>query len=181
MPTAKPPTQTNLAAQSVTPARSPTQPSQAAQSVTSSAPDNKATPSVPTAQPDKLKLSVAYRRKPQVCQQLSLQLSQAKQPRVSSARPQIIKLPPSVPTAQPDKLKLSVAYRPSWTMHICISVYHVLPDWSFCWVIKPYPSPVVFVQQFLKIFENRPSWLGIDASCRSIKTSDVSVWKWKKC
>ena len=154
VPTAKPPTQTNLAAQSVTPARSPTQPSQAAQSVTSSAPDNKATPSVPTAQPDKLKLSVAYRRKPQVCQQLSLQLSQAKQPRVSSARPQIIKLPPSVPTAQPDKLKLSVAYRPSWTMHICISVYHILPititilpKWSCCWVIKHYPSPVVFVQK----------------------------------
>ena len=78
VPTTKPPTQTNLAAQSVTPARSPTQPSQAAQSVTSLAPDNKATPSVLTAQPDKLKLSVAYRRKPQVCQQLGLQLSQAK-------------------------------------------------------------------------------------------------------
>ena len=56
--------------------------SHAAQSVISSALDNKAIPSVPQAQPDKLKLSVAYRRKPQVCQQFSLQLSQAMQPRV---------------------------------------------------------------------------------------------------
>ena len=39
--------------------------------------------------------------KPQVCQQLSLQLSRAKQYRVSPARPQIRKLALSVPPAQP--------------------------------------------------------------------------------
>ena len=49
VPTAKPPTQTNLAAKSVTPALSPTQPSQAAQSFNSLATDDKATPKCTTS------------------------------------------------------------------------------------------------------------------------------------
>jgi hypothetical protein len=66
----------------------------------------KKTPIVPTAQQPMQTNLAALSVTP-----FQLQLSQAKQPRVSPARPQIIRLPPSVPTAQPDKFKLSVAYR----------------------------------------------------------------------